>query len=264
MLIIAERINASRKYIAEAISSQNAAFIQSEAKAQDQAGADFIDVNAGTFVGKESEKLQWIVETVQAVTEKPLCIDSPDPAVIKAMLPLAKKNPMINSITLEPESLQGMVPLVAEYKTKVIALCQSEDAIAETAEDKLKMSEQLVKAVTAAGIPLDNLYIDPLVYPLSTNTQSALATLAAIQRIMKEFPGVHTTCGLTNVSYGLPCRKLINRAFLMSAVTCGLDSVILDPTDQQLLAALKAVLAVNGKDEFCMNYVTAFREGTLA
>jgi 5-methyltetrahydrofolate--homocysteine methyltransferase len=263
MLIIAERINASRKYIAEAISSQNAAFIQGEAKAQDQAGADFIDVNAGTFVGKESEKLQWIIETVQAVTEKPLCIDSPDPAVIKEMLPLAKKKPMINSITLEPERLQGMVRLVAEYKTRVIALCQSEDAIAETAEDKLRMSEQIVNAVTAAGIPLDNLYIDPLVSPLSTNTQSALATLEAIQRIMKEFPGVHTTCGLTDVSYGLPCRKLINRAFLMSAVTCGLDSVILDPTDQQLLAALKAVLAVNGKDEFCMNYVTAFREGTL-
>jgi 5-methyltetrahydrofolate--homocysteine methyltransferase len=263
MLVIAERINASRKYIAQAISSRNAAFIQDEAKAQDQAGADYIDVNAGTFVGEESEKLSWVIEAVQQVTDKPLCIDSPDPAVIEAMLPLVKKPPMINSITLEPDRLQGIIPLVAEHRTKVIGLCQSEDAMAETADDKLKMAEQLVEKVTAAGIPLEDLYIDPLVYPISTNTQAVVATLQAIHRIMDAFPGVHTTCGLTNVSHGLPCRKLINRSFLIAAITYGLDSAIMDPTDQQLFAALMAALAVNGKDEYCMGFVTAFREGKL-
>ena len=125
------------------------------------------------------------------------------------------------------------------------------------------MSRGMPAAVTAFTNCSDNLYIDPLVYPLSTNTESALATLEAIQRIMAAFPGVHTTCGLTNVSYGLPCRKLVNRSFLVSAITCGLDSVIMDPTDKQLSAALIAALAVNGKDEFCINYVTAFREGLL-
>ena len=179
------------------------------------------------------------------------------------MIPLVAKTPMINSITLEPERLEGILPIVAEHKTKVIALCQSEDAMADTAEDKLRMAEQLVKRVDDAGIPLDDLFIDPLVYPLATNTQSATATLEAIERIMKAFPGVHTTCGLTNVSHGLPSRKLINRTFLVAAVTRGLDSAILDPTDSHLYAALKAALAVTGKDDFCMEYITAFRGGRL-
>jgi cobalamin-dependent methionine synthase I len=263
VLIIAERINASRKNIAQAISSENTAFIQDEAKAQDQAGADYIDVNAGTFVGEEADKLKWVIEAVQAVTEKPLCIDSPDPEVIKAMVPLVNKTPMINSITLEPERLEGILPIVAEHKAKVIALCQSEDAMADTADDKVRMAEQLVKKAEGAGVPLDNLYIDPLVYPLATNTQSAVATLEAIERIMTSFPGVHTTCGLTNVSHGLPVRKLINRTFLVAAITRGLDSAIMDPTDKQLYASLKAALSVNGKDDFCMDYITVFREGRL-
>ncbi len=132
--------------------------------------------------------------------------------------------------------------------------------MAETVDDKLKITEMLVEKVTSADIPLDDLYIDPFVYPLSTNTQSAVATLEAIRKIMHAFPGVHTTCGLTNVSYGLPGRKLINRSFLVAAVTCGLDSAILDPTDKPLYSSLKTALLVNGKDDFCMDYITAFRE----
>jgi len=263
MLIIAERINTSRKYIAQAIVSQNVAFIQDEARAQDLAGADYIDVNAGTFVGEEAEKLQWVIEAVQDVTEKPLCIDSPDPAVISAMVPLVKQTPMINSITLEKERLEGILPIIAEHKTKVIALCQSEESMAETLEDKVKIAEQLVERVTAAGVPIENLYIDPLVYPLSTNPLSAVATMQAIREIMLRFPGVHTTCGLTNVSYGLPARKLVNRTFLVSAIANGLDSAILDPTDKLLFSSLSAALVVNGKDDFCMNYITAFREGKI-
>jgi len=263
VLIIAERINASRKSIAQAIAQNDAAFIQAEAKKQDAAGADYIDVNAGTFVGEEADKLKWIIDAVQAVTQKPLCIDSPDPEVIKAVIPLVSKTPMINSITLEPERLSGILPIVVAHKAKVIALCQSEDAMAESAEEKLRLAGLLVQKATDAGIPLDNLYIDPLVYPLATNTQSAVATLEAIERIMKTFPGVHTTCGLTNVSHGLPSRRLINRTFLVSAVCRGLDSAILDPTDKQLFATLTAALAVNGRDDFCMNYITAFRGGRL-
>lgn len=261
MLIIAERINASRKYIAQAISSQNIDFIQNEAKAQDQAGADYIDVNAGTFVGEETRHLKWVIQTVQAATDLPLCIDSPDADVIKEVLPLVKKPPMINSINLEPERLERIVPLVAEHRTKVIGLCQTEDTMADTTEVKLDLAERLVEKVTAAGISLDNLYVDPLLYPLSADTKSALATLEAIEQIMKAFPGVHTTCGLTNVSYGLPDRGLINRTFLVSAITRGLDSAILDPTDKQIYKALKAALTVTGKDDYCLEYIAAFREG---
>ena len=206
MLIIAERINASRKTIAHAISTGDRTFIQGEAKAQTLAGAHYIDVNAGTFVGEEADKLKWIVEAVQEVTDLPLSIDSPDHAVIRAMMPLLKKAPMINSITLEPSRIEGILPLVTEYRTKVIALCQAEHEMAETAEGKVSLAGRLVEKLTAAGVPIDNIYIDPLVYPLSTNPNSARATLEAIGGIMKAFPGVHTVCGLTNVSYGLPAR----------------------------------------------------------
>ena len=263
MLIIGERINASRKSIAEAISSRNAPFIQNEAKTQARAGADYIDVNAGTFVGEEAKHLQWVIETVQEVTDLPLSIDSPDPSVIKAVISLVKKPPMINSVTLEPSRLEGILPLAAQHKTKVIALCQSGDSVADTAEAKVRMAGELVEKVKAASISLDDLYIDPLVYPLATNDQSALATLDGIERITKRFPGVHTTCGLTNVSYGLPNRRLVNRVFLVAAIIRGLDSAILDPTDKQLFGALKAALMITGKDEFCMGYITAFREGRL-
>ena len=263
MIIIGERINSSRKSISQALTSHDAEFIQNEAKAQIEAGADYLDVNTGSFIGEEERYLRWLIEVVQEVTDHPLCIDSPDPEVIKSVLPLAKTAPMINSITLEPQHLEGILPLIAEHGTRVIGLCQAADAMAETAEDKLTMAGHLVEKVATAGIPLDNLYIDPLVYPLATNTDSALATLDAIEHIMKEFPGVHTTCGLTNISYGLPNRRLVNRTFLVAAIVRGLDSAIIDPTDKMLYDSLKAALMIGGKDEFCMDYVTAFREGRL-
>ena len=263
MLIIAERINSSRKQIAQAIAVGDRDFIQGETKAQTLAGAHYIDVNAGTFVGEEVEKLKWIVEAVQEVTELPLSIDSPDPEVIKAMLPLMKKTPLINSITLEPSRIEGILPLVVEYRTKVIALCQAEQAMSETVDQKVALAGRLVEKLTGAGVPLDDLYIDPLVYPLSTNPKSAGATLEAIGEIMRKFAGVHTICGLTNVSYGLPARKLINRAFLAAAITKGLDSAIIDPTDKLLYAMLKAATLVAGKDDYCMDYICAFREGRL-
>jgi cobalamin-dependent methionine synthase I len=263
MLIIAERINASRKSIAKAIGDGDRAFIQAEAKAQASAGAHYIDVNAGTFVGEEAEKLKWVVEAVQEATDLPLTIDSPDPEVIKAMMPLVKRTPMINSITLEPSRLEGVLPLVLEYRTKVIALCQAEQAMAETAEQKVELAGRLVEKLAGAGVARDDIYIDPLVYPLSTNPQSAAATLEAIAEIMKRFPGVHTVCGLTNVSYGLPARKLVNRAFLAAAITHGLDSAIIDPTDKLLFAMLKAATLVAGKDDYCMDYICAFREGRV-
>ena len=263
MLIIGERINSSRKTIARAIESGDADFIQNEAKAQAAAGAAYIDVNAGGFVEKEVDYLKWVIEVVQAATDVPLCVDSPDPEVIRAALPLAAKPPMINSITLEPARLEGVLALTVEFKAKVIGLCQSESAMANTTEEKVEMAGRLVEKASAAGVALDDLYIDPLVYPVATNTNSAIYTLNAIERIMKDFPGVHTTCGLTNVSHGLPKRALINRTFLVAAMARGLDSAILDPTDDLLYGALKAAVMVMGRDEYCMEYIQTFRNGRL-
>lgn len=264
MLIIGERINSSRKAVFQAIRDGNTPFIQSETVMQDKSGADYIDINAGAFVGEERQRLRWVLETVQTVTDKPLCIDSADPEVIRAMLPLVNKPPMINSISLEPDRLERVLPLVVEYGAKVIALCQTQNKMAQTTGDKIRMTEQLVDHATAAGLPLNDLFIDPLVFPVSTNTQSAVETLNAIEGIMAAFPDVHTTCGLTNVSYGLPARKLVNRCFLVAAIGRGLDAVILDPTDRRLLGALKGALMLLGKDDFCMSFISAFREGHLS
>jgi cobalamin-dependent methionine synthase I len=263
MLIVAERINSSRKSVARAIETRDAAFIQNEAKTQAEAGADYIDVNAGAFPGEELAYLRWVVEVVQNAVDLPLSIDSPDPEVIKGVLRLVNKPPMINSITLEPSRLNRMLPLVVDHGAKVIGLCQSEERMAESIEDKVRLAGRLVESVIRAGISLDKLYIDPLVYPIGTHPQSAMLATGAVERIMREFPGVHTICGLTNVSYGLPERKLINRTFLVAAISRGLDAAILDPTDAALFAALKAGLAIAGRDDYCMDYIAAFRAGRL-
>ncbi len=263
MLIIGERINSSRKSIAAAISSGDKAFIRQEARLQVQAGADYIDLNAGAFLGEEIEKLKWVIDVVQEATELPLCIDSPDPRAIKAVLPMVNKPPMINSVTLEPNRLERTLPLVREHRAKVIGLCQSEAMMAESTESKVDLAGQLVDQVSLAGISPEDLYIDPLVYPLCTNTTSARSSLEAIERIMKEFPGVHTTCGLTNVSHGLPARKLVNRTFLAACAIHGLDSAIMDPTDKLLYGALKAAVMIAGRDDFCMEFIQAFRAGRM-
>jgi 5-methyltetrahydrofolate--homocysteine methyltransferase len=263
MLIIGERINSSRKRIAEAMSCRDKSVIQAEAKSQAEAGAHYIDVNAGAFIGDEAEYLKWAIDAVQEVCDLPLCIDSPDAGVIRKVLPIVRDTPMINSITLEPSRIEGMLPLAADFNARVIALCQSKDLIADSTEAKIELASQLVEKVELAGIPSDSLYIDPMVYPLGTNTSSAMATLNAIDSIMKEFPGVHTVCGLTNISHGLPGRRLINSVFLVSAIIRGLDAAIMDPTDNHLYGSLRAALTVAGKDEFCMEYIRAFRAGRL-
>ena len=264
MLIVAERINASRKAIRAALETMDAAAIQHEARAQDAAGADYIDVNGGTFPGREAELLTWLVQTVQAVTDKPLCLDSPDAGALAAALPSVRtRSPMINSINLERDRYERVLPLVVEYRAKVIALCQGEGVPAASATQKVDLATELVERLTRAGVALDDIYVDPLVFPLGTDSGSAQATIDAIGDIMQRFPGVHTICGLTNVSHGLPARKLINRTFLVGAMGRGMDSAIVDPTDAQLVSALHAARAVFGRDEYCMGLIEAFRDGIV-
>ena len=265
MLIVAERINASRKAIRAALEQLDARTIQAEARNQAVAGADYIDVNGGTFPGREPELLSWLVEVVQEAVDLPLCLDSSDPAALAAALPKLKRaRPMINSITLEGNRFANVLPLAREYKAKLIALCQGEGVPVSTAESKVALASQLIDRLTVGGIALDDLFVDPLVFPLATDPQSGRATLDAIGEVMRRYPGVHTICGLTNVSHGLPARKLINRTFLVAAISHGLDAVIADPTDVLLMAGIFAGEALLGRDEYCMTYIQGFRDGKLA
>ena len=265
MLIVAERINASRKAIRAALEKLDAAAIGNEVRAQAGAGAHYIDLNGGTFPGREAELLCWLVDTAQQVTELPLCLDSPDPDALAAALARVKgPRPMINSINLEPERFERVLPLAREHGAKLIALAQGEGVPAASAAEKVDLASRLVEQLAHAGIGLDDIYVDPLVFPVGTDSASGLATVTAMREIMARFPGVHTICGLTNVSHGLPARKLVNRTFLAGAIANGMDAAIIDPTDALLMATLFAAEAVFGRDEYCVNFIEAFQAGKVS
>jgi 5-methyltetrahydrofolate corrinoid/iron sulfur protein methyltransferase len=264
VFIVGERINASRKAIRASLEKLDATIIQAEARSQAAAGAHYIDVNGGTFPGREPELLSWLVDAVQKVTDLPLCVDSSDPAALTVALPKVKQaRPMINSITLESERFTTVLGLAREHKAKLIALCQGEGLPASTAESKVDLASRLIDRLTASGIALDDLYVDPLVFPLATDPLSGKATLAAIREVMNRYPGVHTICGLTNVSHGLPARKLMNRTFLVAAISHGMDAVIADPTDTALMAGILASEALLGRDEYCMEFIQGFQNGKV-
>ena len=265
MLIIGERINSSRKRIAPAVESKDADFIIGEAGMQLEAGADYVDVNAGTFgPDKEPELLCWLVETVQGAHECRLSIDSPNPAAIEPALKLHKGKALINSISLEKARYDNLMPLVRDHGTDVIAMCADDDhGMPTDLETKLLVAGNLVDKLTGDGVPLENIYVDPLVFPIATDSAYGNVVFSAIEQIMTRFPGVHTMVGLSNISHGLPFRFQINQMFLVLAMGRGLDGAILDPTDKRLMANLITANALLGRDEFCMDYIQAHQGGKL-
>ncbi len=263
MIIVGERINTSRKRIEPAVKERNVEFIQEEAKMQVESGADYVDVNAGTLVSDEPEALTWLVETVQDVVDNPLCIDSPNPKAIEAALKVHKGTAMVNSITAEKDRYSSIVPLVKEYGCKVVALCMDDSGMPDTGKERFDIANRLVDNLADEGIEPDRVYVDPLVRPISTGSDYGIIVSDTIRAIHDKYETVHTICGLSNISFGLPERKLLNRAFLIVAIAAGLDSAILDPTDKELMSMVYAGEALLAKDEFCMNYLTAHREDKL-
>jgi cobalamin-dependent methionine synthase I len=261
MIIIGELINASRKTIKAAIEAQDAEAIQKVATDQAEAGADYIDVNAGIFVGKEPEYLKWLVETVQEVTDKPCAIDSPDPAAIEAALAVHKGTPMINSISLEKDRYDKLMPIIAGTDMKVIALCMSDAGMPQTVDDRMRIAEALVNGLVKNDIPVENIFVDPLVQPLSVDKTFGVEFINTIEKIVTTYPGIHTACGLSNISYGLPARKFMNQTFMTMAIAKGLDGALINPLDKRMMANIIAAEALAGRDNFCMNYLKAFRSG---
>jgi cobalamin-dependent methionine synthase I len=262
MLIIGERINATRKRIGEAVTRRDADFIKEEARKQVEAGAHMLDVNGG-IAGQEAENLVWLVQTVQEAVEVPLCLDSADPEALRQALPLCRQPAMINSITDDPERFQRVLPLAIQHRAKVIALCLSSGAPPKDVEDRMATAISLVGRLTAAGLPAGDIYVDPCVFPISTGAEHGPAVLEAIRRIRSECPGVHTSCGVSNVSYGLPVRKLLNEVFLLMLLAHGMDAAIIDPCDPGLVPRILAAEALGGRDAHCMGYLRAYRGGKL-
>jgi len=264
MIIVGEKINTSRKSIATAVENRDAKFIVKVAQAQVDAGAAYIDVNAGTLLERETEALCWLVQTVQGAIDIPLSLDSPNPIALTEAMKLHVGEPMINSISLEKDRLNALLPIVASQACSVVALCMAETSMPTTTEERINVGSELIDKLNGSGVPLDKIYVDPLVQPVSVDTNMGLATLGAISQIMSKYAGVNTICGLSNISYGLPERKLINRNFLALAIAHELNAAILDPTDNLLMATMYTVEMLMGKDEYCGNYIDAYEKGIIS
>jgi 5-methyltetrahydrofolate--homocysteine methyltransferase len=259
MIIVGELINASRKSVGSAIENNDVETVKKLALDQAENGADYIDANAGVFVGKEADYLKWLVETIQSATNTPCSIDSPDPRAIEAALAVHKGTAMINSISLEKERYDALLPIVAGTDLKVVALCMSDAGMPETADDRMTIADKLINGLLQKNIPIENIYVDPLVQPVATNSAFGTEFLKAIENIMTTFKGIHTMCGLSNISFGLPERKFLNQTFMVMAIAKGLDGAIVNPLDQKMMANIVAAEALAGKDEYCGNYLEAFR-----
>jgi len=263
MIIVGEKINTSRKSISEAVKNRDTGLILKVAREQVEAGANFIDVNAGTFLDKEIESLCWLVDTIQGEMDFPLCLDSPSPKALAEAIKHHKGEPMINSISLEEDRFEPILSLITSQPCHVVALCMAQTSMPTTIEERVQVGSELIEKLTRKGIPLERIYVDPLVQPVSVDTQMGISTLGAISKIMKDFPGVNTICGLSNISFGLPERRIINRNFLALGIDHGLSAAILDPTDNRLMATLFASEMLLGKDEYCENYIEAFEKGRI-
>lgn len=261
MKIIGEKINGTRKRVAQAIAERDAEFIKDLAAKQAAAGANWLDVNAGTHPAQEPDDLIWLIETIQSVVDTPLCLDSANPAALNVAIKAVNKTPMINSISGEPDRLEKILPIVAEHGCEVIALAMDEKKIPETFEKRMEVIEKVIAATRAAGVADDKVYVDPLALTIATMNQSAVIACDTIRAVHEKYPEVHFTMGLSNISFGLPARKQINRTFLSLAMQAGLDSAIMDPLDKELVAAAITAELLLGKDRHCMNYVRASRKG---
>ncbi len=260
MLIVGERINATRPAIARALAERDAEHVAHEARRQAEAGADFLDVNAGSDPARELEHLKWALEVVQEATDLPLCVDSADPEALRAGLELIEgESVMLSSATAEEGKMEEVIGIVADSGALLVALTMDDSGVPDTAGRRVEVAARLVEAAEAGGVPRDHVYVDPCVQPISTDARQGMEVISAVWRIVEAFPGVHTTCGLSNVGFGLPNRRLVNRTFLAQLIAAGLDSAIMDPTEKGLMETVRAAEALAGRDEFCMNYIRAVR-----
>ena len=261
--VIGERINTSRKLVREAVEARDADYIVTDVKRQQEAGAAFIDVNAGARIGHELEDMQWLLDTIQPVVSTPLALDSPDPAVLEMAFGQIEREPMINSISLEKERFEAMIPFLEGKKCKIVALCMDDSGMPASSADIIDRAERLVTELARVGLPQEAIYIDPLVQPISTDNKKGRMVLDAVRGIKSRYPQVHITGVLSNISYGLPQRRIINRTFITLMMEAGMDSAIVDPLDDKIMAVIRTADMLLGNDNFCMQYLKGVRAGQI-
>lgn len=262
-VLIGERINPTgRKRLSAALAEGDLEIVRLEAVAQVRAGADVLDVNVGVITVDEVDLLPRAVRLVMETVEAPVCIDSPNLEALRAALEVHKElapegKPLINSVNGEEARLEQVLPLVAEYKTAVIGLVMDDDGIPPTPEKRLAVARKIVERAEAMGIPREDVIIDCLALTVGADSRAGLTTLEAVRMVREEL-GVNMTLGASNVSFGLPDRPVINRAFLALAIQNGVNCPIVDPA--KVRPTILATDLLLGRDKYSMRYITAYRQ----
>lgn len=260
MFIIGELINGMYKNISSAIKEKNKVAIKECALEQIKSGADALDVNCGPASRDPENDIRWLIETIQEVTDRPVCLDSSKPKVIEAGLAVLKNKAIINSTTADSEKMDVLIPLAKKYNAKLIGLTISNKGIPQNKDQRLELAASIVATCSDAGFSISDLYLDPIVMPVNV----AQAQMRDILESIHEFkiisdPSPKTIVGLSNVSQGTCVRSLVNRTFLIMACAFGLDAAILDPKDTDLMdAAITAELILN-RQIYCDSYLEAYR-----
>lgn len=266
MIIIGEKINGSIPAVAEAIANRDAEAIKARAIAQAEAGATFIDCCASVPEAVEVETLKWMIDCIQEVTDLPISVDSPSADVLVEAYKFCKRPGIFNSVSGEGDKIDKIFPVMAQpgnEKWEVIALLSDDTGIPKCAEDRLKVFEKIMEKAKEYGIKPNRIHIDPLVEMLCTSEDGIAMNVEVITTIRKQYPTIHITAAVSNISFNLPVRKLVNYGFVVLAMNCGLDSGILDPTNRDMLGLIYATEALLGLDDYCMEYIGAYREGRI-
>ena len=257
-VLIGERINPTgKKKMSAALKAGNLEMVNAEALVQVQARADIIDINVGMLGVDEVSLLPQAVQAVMDSVDVPLCLDSANPQALAAALKVYKGKPIINSVTGEEHSLEKVLPLVKEYGAAVIGLLQDDEGIPNNPERRLAIAHKIVDRAQAVGIPPQDVIIDCLAFSVGADTSSALVTIDTIRRVKAEL-GVNLILGASNVSFGLPDRTLLNRAFVAMAIAAGVTCLIVDVAKVRPVV-LAADLAL-GRDKHARRYIETYRQ----
>ena len=256
--VVGERINPTgKKRLQQALREGDSAYPCAQAVAQAEAGAEVLDVNAGLPGIDEAAVLERLVCELQAVTDLPLQLDSSDPAALERALRVYNGKPIVNSVNGEPKTLDAILPLCKKYGAAVVGLTLDEHGIPDDAEGRLAIARRIVAAADAAGIPREDVYIDCLTLTASAQQEGAAQTLQALTRCKREL-GVRTVLGVSNISFGLPCRGYLNTTFLTMAMAAGLDLAIMNPNTPEMMAAVRAYRVLTAQDPQSAAYVQAY------
>jgi 5-methyltetrahydrofolate--homocysteine methyltransferase len=260
VVIIGERINPTgRKKLAASLEAGDMSLVQADARRQVEAGAQVLDVNVGVSGADEKALMLEALDAVREVTDAPLCIDSASPAVLAAGLAAYEGKALVNSVNGEEAKLKEVLPVVAEHGAAVVALTMDDNGIPTDVDTRLRIAEKIINEADKLGIPAADIVIDPLAMSVAADDQAGKSVLAAMIKI-RDTLGVNQTVGASNISYGLPDRRAVNTTFLAMAVVCGLTCPITDPTVWDIRRTLLVADLLYGRDEFAMNFITAYRE----